>query len=417
MADTTPRKNTGKSAPEMITFEWQGLDKRGTLMKGEVVARNEGLARADLRRQNIEIVKKIRPKKKPLFGKPGKKITGNDIAMVSRQLATMMKAGVPLVSSLDIMATGQANPRLGNLLAKVRDDLSAGMSLNEALSQHPLYFDDLFRNLVQAGEAAGVLDTILDTVATYKEKTEALKAKIKKALFYPIAVICIAGLVSAILLLYVVPQFQTLFKGMGADLPAFTQLLVDMSEFLQHTWWLILLVGGGLGYGIKEMFRRSAKVRNGFDSFLLRMPVIGKILHGSAVARFARTLAITFKAGVPLVEAMDTVAGATGSETYRLAVLKIKEDVAVGYPMNLAMKQVNLFPHIVTQMTAIGEESGALDTMLGKVADFYEQEVANSVDALSSLLEPMIMVILGGLIGSMVVGMYLPIFKLAETAG
>lgn len=399
-------------------YQWTGVDKRGKSMTGELPARNEALAMADVRRQNPGLDRiKLKAKRKPLFGGAGKKITGGNIAMVARQLATMMKAGVPLVGSLDIMSSSQDNPRLGRLLADVRDDLSSGQSLYEALSKHPLQFDGLFCNLVRAGEAAGVLDTILDTVATYKEKTEALKGKIKKALFYPIAVMCIAGLVSAILLLYVVPQFQTLFQGMGADLPAFTQVLVDMSNFLQKTWWLILMIIIGSIFAIKRLFRTSEKVRNVFDSMMLRTPIIGKILHGAAIARFSRTLAITFSAGVPLVEAMDTVAGATGSERYRAAVMKIKEDVAVGYPMHVAMKQVNLFPNIVTQMTAIGEESGSLDTMLSKVADFYEQEVSNSVDALSSLLEPLIMVVLGGLIGSMVIGMYLPIFKLAETAG
>ena len=413
-ANKTTSKNS--AAPNLTTFQWEGVDKRGTSMKGELLSRNEGLARAELRRQNIEVIKKIHPKKKPLFGAAGKKITGGDIAMISRMLATMMKAGVPLVGSLDIMAGGQTNPRLAKLLISVRDDLSSGLSLFESLGKHPLYFDDLFRNLVRAGESAGVLDTILDTVATYKEKTESLKAKIKKALFYPIAVLCIAGLVTAILLLYVVPQFQSLFKGMGADLPAFTQMLVDASEFLQSYWWLMVAVIVGSVTSFGYFFKRSEKMRNTLDRIMLKTPIIGKILHGSAIARFSRTLAITFKAGVPLVEAMETVSGATGSETYRKAVIRIKDDVSVGYPVNVAMKQVGLFPHLVVQMTAIGEESGSLDTMLSKVADFYEEEVANSVDSLSSLLEPFIMVILGGLVGSMVIGMYLPIFKLAETA-
>ena len=409
-------KTTNKdAAPALITFEWQGLDKRGTLMKGEVLSKNEGLARAELRRQNIDVIQKIRPKRKPLLGGAGKKITGRDIAMVSRQLATMMKAGVPLVGSLDIMAGGQANPKLSKLLSDIRDDLSSGLSLFEALSRHPVYFDDLYRNLVRAGEAAGVLDTILDTIATYKEKVESLKGKIKKALFYPAAVIVVAMLVSAVLLLYVVPQFESLFKGFGADLPAFTQMIVNASKFLQSYWWAVLLGLGGGGYFFIASYKRSENMRNAIDRIMLKLPVIGAILHGSAIARFSRTLAITFKAGVPLVEAMETVAGATGSETYRKAVMRIREDVSVGYPVNLAMKQVGLFPHLVVQMTAIGEEAGSLDTMLSKVADFYEEEVSNSVDSLSSLLEPFIMVILGTLVGGMVVGMYLPIFKMAET--
>lgn len=404
-----------KSVSDLKTFEWQGLDKRGTVMKGEIQSSSESLARVQLRQQQIETIQKIKVKKKPLLGAAGARIKGRDIAMVSRQLATMMKAGVPLVGSLDIMATGHSNPRMVKLLSEVRDDLSNGLSLYEALSKHPLYFDDLFTNLVKAGEAAGALEQILDTIATYKEKTESLKGKIKKALFYPIAVIVVAIIVSAILLLYVVPQFESIFKSFGSDLPAFTQMIVDASNFLKSYWWAVLLGGGGSIYAFLATYKRSAKMRNAVDRILLKTPVIGAILNGSAIARFARTLAITFQAGVPLVEAMDTVSGATGSETYRKAVMRIKDDVSVGYPVNMAMKQVGLFPHLVVQMTAIGEESGALDTMLSKVADFYEEEVSNSVDSLSSLMEPFIMVILGGLVGGMVIGMYLPIFKMAET--
>ena len=403
------------AAPEMVTFDWEGLDRRGVVMKGEILSKNEGLARAELRRQNIETVNKIKPRRKARFGGAGKKITGRDIAVVSRQMATMMKAGVPLVGSLDIMASGHANPRMAKVLSDVRNELSSGSSLYESLGKYPVYFDDLYRNLVRAGEGAGVLDTVLDTVATYKERIESLKGKIKKAMFYPMAVIAVAMLVSAVLLLYVVPQFESLFKGFGADLPAFTQMIVTASNFMLAYWWAILIVGVvGIG-GFVGAFKRSAAMRNMADRLLLRLPVVGTILHGSAVARFARTLAITFKAGVPLVEAMDTVSGATGSETYRLAVLRIKEDVSVGYPVNVAMKQTNLFPHMVVQMTAIGEESGSLDTMLVKVAEFYEEEVENAVDSLSSLLEPFIMVIIGTLVGGMVIGMYLPIFKMADT--
>lgn len=408
MADKT-------KAPELITFVWKGVDKRGTKMHGELQSKSEGLARAELRKQNIENITSISQKRKPLLGGAGKKITGRDIAIVSRQLATMMKSGVPLVGALSIMATGQANPRLGKVLTDVKDDLSAGLSLNEALGKHPMQFDDLYRNLVKAGEGAGVLDTVLDTVATYKERMESLKGKIKKALFYPMAVIAVAMIVSAILLLYVVPQFQTLFKGFGADLPAFTQMIVTASEFLQSYWWLIgIIMVGGAVFGM-QTFKRSESVRNAVDRIVLKLPVIGNIMNGSAIARFARTLAITFKAGVPLVEAMDTVSGATGSETYRKAVIKIRDDIANGYPVALSMQQTGMFPHMVVQMTAIGEESGALDTMLVKIAEFYEEEVNNQVDALSSLLEPFIMVIIGTLVGGMVIGMYLPIFKLADT--
>lgn len=410
MAETPIQK-----APELIVFEWQGLDKRGVSMKGEISSKNEGLARAELRKQNIENIQKLRPKRNSIFKKTGKKITGKDIAIVSRQLATMMKAGVPLVGSLDIMVGGQDNPRMAKLLGEIRNDLSSGLSLYDSLNRHPMYFDDLYRNLVRAGEGAGVLDTVLDTIATYKEKIETLKGKIKKALFYPMAVIFVAMIVSAVLLMYVVPQFKSMFEGFGSDLPAFTQMIVNASEFLQKWWWLlgIVLIGGSIAFG--QSYRRSANLRNTIDRIALKLPVIGNILNGSAIARFARTLAITFKAGVPLVEALDTVSGATGSETYRKAVMRIKEDVAVGYPVNVSMKQTNLFPHMVVSMAAIGEESGSLDTMLSKVADFYEEEVSNAVDSLSSLLEPFIMVILGGLVGGMVIGMYLPIFKMAET--
>lgn len=409
MAKPPVQKNT---APALITFEWVGTDKRGTTMRGEILSKNEALARAELRKQNIEVVKKISVKKTRRGG--GKKITGRDIAMTSRQLATMMKSGVPLVQAMDIMASGQSNPRLGKMLAEIRDDLSSGLSLYEALNKHPLQFDDLYRNLVRAGEGAGVLDTILDTIATYKEKTESLKGKIKKALFYPIAVIAVAILVSAILLMYVVPQFESLFQGFGADLPAFTQMIVNASKFLQSYWWLVFGGLGGLIFGFLQLNKRSQSFRNMLDKIMLRTPVIGKILNGSAIARFSRTLAITFRAGVPLVEALDIVAGATGSETYRKAVLRIRDDVSVGYTVNTAMKQVGLFPHIVVQMTAIGEEAGSLDDMLTKLAEFYEEEVDNAVDSLSSLLEPFIMVILGTLVGGMVIGMYLPIFKMGE---
>lgn len=403
-----------KSKPAMAplpTYIWEGVDKRGKTMKGEMTGRNEGIVKAELRRMGMDI-KLVKPKPKPKSG--GKAIKPADIAQASRQMATMMQSGVPLVSALDIMVGGAKNPRLARLLGSVRDSVSGGSSLYEAMCVHPTHFDELFRNLVNAGETAGVLDTVLETVATYKERMESLKGKIKKALFYPAAVICVAMLVSAILLMYVVPQFETLFKGFGADLPAFTQMIVNASKFLQSYWWMIMLVVGGGGFVFVNAYRKSAKMQHAIDGLMLRLPIIGNILHGSAIARFARTLAITFKAGVPLVDALDTVSGATGSETYRKAVMQIKEDVSVGYPVNMAMKQTNLFPHLVVQMVAIGEEAGALDTMLEKVASTYEEEVSNAVDSLSSLLEPFIMVVIGGLVGSMVIGMYLPIFKMAD---
>jgi len=394
-------------------FVWEGTDKRGSKMKGEVQGKNASLVKADLRRQGINPTV-VRKKPKPLFGKAGKTITAREIATFSRQIATMMQAGVPLVTGIDIVAGGQKNPRMGDLLNDIRDQLAGGTSFSESLSKHPLQFDDLFQNLVKAGEGAGVLDTVLDTIATYKERIESLKGKIKKALFYPAGVIAVAIGVSALLLIFVVPQFEELFKGFGADLPAFTQLLVDASRFLTaNGFYIVVAIAGGIFAFIQAM-KRSRPFAQAIDRFMLKLPIIGQILHQSAIARFARTLALTFKAGVPLVEALETCAGATGSVVYETAVMRMREDVSVGYPMNVAMKQVNLFPHMVVQMIAIGEEAGALDTMLFKVAEFYEEEVDNAVDALSSLLEPFIMVIIGVVVGSMVVGMYLPIFKMGS---
>lgn len=393
-------------------FVWQGTDKRGAKMKGEVQGKNLNLVKADLRRQGITPTV-VRKKPKPLFGKAGKPIKSRDIATFARQIATMMQSGVPLVTGIEIIANGQKNPRMGEMLADIRDQISGGSSLSEALAKHPVQFDALFQNLVRAGEGAGVLDTVLDTVATYKERIESLKAKIKKALFYPAAVIAVAFGVSALLLMFVVPQFEELFKGFGADLPAFTQMLVSASRWMVSYWWMALGLAVGAGIAFVQGLKRSPSFARGFDRLMLKLPIIGQILHQSAIARFARTLALTFKAGVPLVEALDTCAGATGSVVYEDAVKRIRDDVAVGYALNVSMKQVDLFPHMVVQMTAIGEEAGALDTMLFKIAEFYEEEVENAVDSLSSLLEPFIMVIIGGLVGSMVIGMYLPIFKLA----
>ncbi|WP_146906948.1 type II secretion system F family protein [Arenimonas daejeonensis] len=400
----------------MEQFFWEGTDKRGVKMKGETTSKNANLLRAELRRQGINPTV-VRTKSKPLFGSAGKSISAQDISVFSRQIATMLQSGVPMVQSFEILASGQKNPRMRDMLIDIRDNIAGGSSLSEAMARHPVQFDLLYRNLTRAGEGAGVLDTVLDTVATYKERTEALKGKIKKALFYPAAVIAVAILVSAILLIYVVPQFEEVFKGFGADLPAFTQMIVNASRFLTAWWWLILAGVVGAIFGFLFIYKRSPSLERNVDRLMLKLPVIGQILHQSAIARFARTLALTFKAGVPLVEALDTVGGATGSIVYNDAVKRIRDDVSVGYQLNVAMKQVNLFPHMVVQMTAIGEEAGALDTMLLKVAEFYEQEVNNSVDALASLIEPFIMVVIGVLVGGMVIGMYLPIFKLAATVG
>ncbi len=414
MAVTRPApKTTPRPAnPDMQMFVWQGTDKRGVVMKGEQTAKNANLVRAELRRQGINPTV-VKPKPKPLFGQAGSKISAKEIAIFSRQLATMMKAGVPIVGSLEIIAGGQKNPRMKAMVEGLRDEISGGSSLNESLGKYPVQFDELYRNLVRAGEGAGVLETVLESIATYKENIEGLKGKIKKALFYPATVIAVAILVSAVLLIYVVPQFQQIFQSFGADLPAFTKMIVGASDFMIDWWWLVLAVLVGAFAAATFFFKRSPQFQHFVDRTLLKVPVIGQILHNAAIARFANTLGTTFKAGVPLVEALDTVAGATGNVVYEKAVLRMRDDVSVGYTVNMAMRQTNLFPHMVTQMVAIGEEAGALDTMLFKVGDFYQQEVNNSVDAISSLIEPMIMIFIGAIVGSMVIGMYLPIFKLA----
>ncbi len=412
MALSRSAAKTGARKDGMEIFVWEGTDKRGAKMKGEQPAKSVNLVRAELRRQGITPTM-VKPKPKPLFGSAGKRVTAADIAIFSRQLATMMKSGVPIVGGLEIIAGGQKNPKAKELFNDVRASIEGGSSLHEALGRHPVHFDELYRNLVHAGETAGVLETVLDTIANYKENTEALKGKIKKALFYPATVIAVAILVSAVLLVFVVPQFQNVFQSFGADLPAFTMMIIAASDFMIGYWWLVLFTVGGIGYGFVFFKKRSLAFQHFLDRAILKLPVIGQIMHNAAIARFARTLAVTFQAGVPLVEALDIVAGATGNSVYEQAVNRVRNDVSVGYQVNMAMKQVNLFPHMVIQMAAIGEEAGALDTMLYKVAEFYEQEVNNAVDALSSLLEPLIMIFIGGIVGCMVVGMYLPIFKLA----
>ncbi|WP_447586389.1 type II secretion system F family protein [Pseudoxanthomonas mexicana] len=395
-------------------FVWEGTDKRGVKMKGEQSSKNANFLRAELRKQGITpTVVKVKPK--PLFGSAGKPVSPKEIAFFSRQLATMMKSGVPIVGALEIIEGGQKNVRMKKMVESIRYDIESGSSLSEAISKHPVQFDELYRNLVRAGESAGVLETVLDTIASYKENLEALKGKIKKALFYPAVVIAVALLVSAILLIFVVPQFEAVFKQFGADLPAFTKIIVGASRFMVSNWYIVFGVAFAAIFSFIFFKKRSLAFQHFIDRVILKVPVIGQIMHNSAIARFARTLAVTFKAGVPLVEALDTVAGATGNTVYEKAVFRVRDDVSVGYPLNMSMKQVNLFPHMVIQMTAIGEEAGALDAMLFKVAEYYEQEVNNAVDALSSLIEPFIMIFIGGIIGAMVIGMYLPIFKLAAT--
>lgn len=401
-----------RNTSQMQPFVWQGTDKRGVKMKGEQSAKNANMLRAELRRQGIT-PSVVKPKPKPLFGSAGSRITPKEIAFFSRQMATMMKSGVPIVGALEIIGEGHKNARMKKMVGDIRADIEGGSSLYEAIGKHPVQFDELYRNLIRAGEGAGVLETVLETIANYKENIETLKGKIKKALFYPTMVMAVALLVSSILLIWVVPQFEDVFKGFGADLPAFTQMIVAASRFMVSWWWLMLLIVGGSIAGFIFAYKRSPAMQHGMDKLILKVPVIGQIMHNSSIARFARTTAVTFKAGVPLVEALGIVAGATGNSVYEQAVLRMRDDVSVGYPVNMAMKQVNLFPHMVIQMTAIGEEAGALDSMLFKVAEYYEQEVNNAVDALSSLLEPLIMVFIGTIVGGMVIGMYLPIFKLA----
>ena len=416
-AKTAARRDAARPTREGVTlpmFVWEGTDKRGKKMKGEQQSRNVNMLRAELRKQGIQPrVVKLKPK--PLFGSTGKAVTAKDIAIFSRQIATMMKSGVPIVMALEIIGNGQKNPKMKKLVDDVRLDIEGGASIYEALSRHPVQFDELYRNLVRAGESSGSLETVLETIADYKENMEAIKGKIKKAMFYPLAVIAVAILVCGVLMVYVVPVFKEQFQSFGADLPAFTALVFGISDVLVQWWWAALGVVVAGFFAFMYVYKRSPKLQHNVDRLLLKVPIVGEVLHNSSIARFARTLAVTFKAGVPLVEAMESVAGATGNRVYTNAVNDMRDDVAVGYQLNVAMKQANLFPHMVVQMTAIGEEAGALDTMLFKVAEFYEQEVNNSVDAITSLIEPFIMVIIGGLVGSIVVAMYLPIFKIAMT--
>ncbi len=398
---------------DQIDFVWEGKDKTGKVNKGVFSAKSETVAKAELRRQGYRVTK-IKPKPKPLFGKRSQAITPGDIAIFSRQLATMLKAGVPLVQAFDIVGKGNENPSMQELLLSIKADIEGGDRLAEALNRRPLYFDELFCNLVEAGEHAGVLETLLDKIATYKEKTESMKKKIKKALTYPIAVVVVAFIVTAILLIFVVPVFADLFKSFGADLPAFTQMVVNMSEWLQKYWWMLIGIIAAVIYVFIYFKKRSRKFNHFLDRTLLKVPIVGLILNKSAVARFARTLSTMSAAGVPLVDALQSVAGATGNIIYSEAVLKMREEIATGQRLQFAMSQSGLFPHMVQQMVAIGEESGSIDAMLAKVADFYEEEVDNLVDNLSSLMEPLIMVILGTLVGGLVVAMYLPIFKMGS---
>lgn len=395
---------------QQIDFTWRGTDKSGKRINGEISAKSDTVAATELRRMGIRVLR-VKKKPKPLFSSKAK-ITTKDIAVFSRQLATMLEAGVPLVQSFDIIGKGHENMSMQELLLGIKADIEGGDTLAEALGKHPLYFDELFCNLVAAGEQAGVLETLLDKIATYKEKTESLKAKIKKALTYPISVLVVAGIVTSILLIFVVPVFEELFQSFGADLPSFTQFVIDLSRWMQEYWWIVFGSIGGAVYTLMYFKKRSRAFNQFLDRILLKIPAIGMILNKSAIARFSRTLATMSAAGVPLVEALSSVAGATGNVVYADAVLKMRDDVSTGQQLQYSMQQAKLFPHMVIQMVAIGEESGSIDNMLSKVADFFEEEVDNAVDNLSSLMEPLIMSVLGVIIGGLIIAMYLPIFKL-----
>jgi type IV pilus assembly protein PilC len=400
-----------RSIKRDTAFQWEGMDKRGQRIKGRSLAANEQALKSDLRRQGV-VATRIRKQSQSF--KSGGRVKAEDIAIFSRQLATMLGAGIPLVQAFEIIGSGHDKPAMQRLVLDIKADVEGGTSLHESLAKHPLYFDDLFVNLVEAGEQSGALESLLDKVATYKEKSEAVKKKVKKALFYPAAVLVVAVVVSIILLIFVIPQFESLFKGFGADLPAFTQMVVNLSKFVQADGIFIAVVLGAAGWTFMYFKKRSRKMREFLDRVSLKLPIIGPILNKAAIARYARTLSTMFAAGVPLVEALESVAGACGNIVYEDGVMKMRDEVATGQRLQRAMENTGLFPNMVVQMIAVGEESGSLDTMSGKVATFYEEDVDAAVDSMSSLLEPLIMAILGVLVGGMVIAMYLPIFKLGS---
>ena len=400
-------------AAENTVFVWSGTDRNGRKSKGEVLATSAAIARVQLRKQGV-VAKSVKKKSKPLFTFGAKKIKPADIAIFTRQLATMMKAGVPLVQAFDIVAEGTDHEKMRELIMTVRTDVSSGTGLAGALEKHPAHFDELFCSLVASGENSGTLEVMLDRVATYKEKTEALKAKIKKALTYPIAVIVVAIVVTGILLVKVVPQFAETFQSFGSDLPGFTLFVLRISEWVQ-SWWFIMLLGFfAAGYLFSQAKRRSKRFADGIDAVALKLPIIGSVVHDAVIARFSRTLSTTFAAGVPLVDALESTAGAAGNAIYAQGIRRIRDDVTSGTALAISIRTTGLFPTMLLQMTAIGEESGSLDDMLGKVADHYEAAVDNAVDSLSSLMEPMIMSILGVLVGGLMIAMYLPIFMLGS---
>jgi type IV pilus assembly protein PilC len=397
-----------------ISFAWEGTNRKGQKVKGDISGTNLATVKAQLRKQGIK-PSKVKKKTKSLFSFGGsKKITALDITFFTRQMATMMKAGVPLVQSFDIVGDGVDNPAMRELIAQVRDDVSAGNDFASALKKHPKHFDELFCNLIESGEQSGALEQMLDKVAIYKEKTEALKAKIKKAMMYPAVTLVIASIVTVILLVKVVPTFESMFKSFGSELPAPTKMVVAISEWTQAYWWVMVAIIVGFVVGLKQALARSPAFKDKFEAGLLKAPVFGDLIMKAAIARFARVLSTTFAAGVPLVEALESVAGAVGNSVYRKAVLTVRDEVSQGQQMHFAMKSTGVFPNMVVQMTSIGEESGALDTMLSKAADYFEDEVDNAVDNLTALMEPLVMSFLGVVIGGMIVAMYLPIFEMGK---
>ncbi|PJG59875.1 type II secretion system F family protein [Aeromonas cavernicola] len=413
MATLTQKRNTPK---KVFTFCWSGLNRKGQKVSGELQADSINSVKLELRKQGVSATK-VSKKSRGFFSKEGANIKPMDIAIVSRQITTMLTAGVPLVQTLQIIARSHEKATMRELIGQVAADVETGIPLSDALRRHPRYFDDLYCDLVEAGEHSGALETIYDRIATYREKSEALKSKIKKAMFYPSMVILVAIVVTSILLLFVIPQFEEIFKSFGAELPIFTQLVIGISRFMQDWWYLFFGAVALAVFVYVRAWRSSQKVKDNTDKFLLTVPVVGMILHKAAMARFARTLSTTFSAGIPLVDALVSAAGASGNAVYRRAVLAIRNEVIAGMQVNVAMRTVALFPDMVIQMVMIGEESGAIDDMLAKVATIFEQEVDDLVDGLTSLLEPLIMVVLGVLVGGMVIAMYLPIFKLGDVVG
>ena len=398
------------SATKQITYVWEGKDKKGKVVKGEMRAMGESLVNATLRRQGITVTK---VKKQSAFANKGK-ITDKDITLFTRQLATMMKAGVPLLQAFDIVGKGHSNPAVAKLLGDIKADVETGSSLSASFRKYPLYFDALFCNLVGAGEQAGILDTLLDRLATYKEKIMAIKGKIKSALVYPISIIVVAFVITAVIMIFVIPAFKDLFSSFGADLPLPTLVVMQISDIFVTWWWAIFGSIGGALWFFFYTWKRSEKMQSSMDRLMLKLPIVGVIIEKATIARFSRTLSTMFSAGVPLVEALDSVAGASGNRVYYDATKRIQSEISTGTSLTVAMQNADVFPNMVLQMTAIGEESGALDSMLSKVADFYEGEVDDAVDALASLMEPIIMVVLGVLIGGLVIAMYLPIFKMGQ---